>query len=63
MAFKQIYFFITQKVLALRVQRDLGAMAINGYSTLPRSPDIEPHSPIKLCVLLRIACFRGLTHL
>ena len=35
------------QVLPVRVGEDLGVMPIEGYSTFPRVPEIEPHRQVQ----------------
>ena len=46
---KYIYIYIYRIIL---VSVDLGVMAIKKYSTLPRSPELDPHYQISFCVIL-----------
>ena len=45
--------------MTLQVKVDLGVMAIEEYSTLPRRPELEFHHPMKFNVILRTPTFVG----
>ena len=38
---------------------DLGLMAMKGYSTLPRSPELKPHHQIQFNIIPRMPVFLG----
>ena len=40
-----------QQVLPLKIKVDLGIMAMKGYSTLPRSPELEPHHQMLFSII------------
>ena len=40
-----------QKVQPLWVREDLEVIAIEGYSTVSRSPELEPHPQIPFCII------------
>ena len=45
------------KIIPLQVRVDLEIMAMKGYSTLPRSPELEPHHQMHFIVIPRIPQF------
>ena len=47
-----------KEVLPLRVRVELEVTVIKGYSTLPRSPQIEPHYQLEFSVMPRTSFFR-----
>ena len=44
---------VPKQVLPLRVRVDLGVMAIKGYATHPRSPQLEPHYQMQFRIIPR----------
>ena len=42
-----------KQVLPLQIRVDLGIMAVNGYSTLSRSPELESHHQMQFSILPR----------
>ena len=50
--FKQIYLTHNwEPVLTVWVRVDLGVMTMKGYSTFPRSPELEPHHKMQFSVI------------
>ena len=42
-----------KQVLTPQIRVNLGVIAIKGYSTFPRAPEIEPHHQVQFSVILR----------
>ena len=47
----------SKQVLPLQVRVDMGLMTIKGYSTFPRSQDLEPHHQMLFNIILRTILF------
>ena len=50
-----------EQILPLWFRLDLGVMAMKGYFTLPRAPELESHHHIQFSVIPRISFFGGVT--